>query len=374
MRICFLSTFYPYRGGIAQFNALLYRQLEKNHELHAITFKRQYPSLLFPGKTQFVTSDDVADPIPSQRWLDTVNPISYINTARKIRGLKPDVLLTKYWMTFFGPSLGFVLSRQSRFTKRIAILDNVIPHERRFFDHAFNRYFLNRNDAFIAMTEKVKADLLSYLPEAKCLVIPHPVYNQFGPRINREEALDVLGLRQLTDKKILLFFGIIRDYKGLDVLLETLSKLDETYHLIIAGEAYGDFMKYTRMMDQLNIRDRCHVFERYIDDHEVPHFFSASDVCMLTYKSATQSGISGISQHFELPTIATNVGGLAESILPGETGYVVAEVDPIEIAKTVETYFLENKKEIFRGNIGLENKANSWESFSKTLLNFIDTI
>jgi glycosyltransferase involved in cell wall biosynthesis len=374
MRICFLSTFYPYRGGIAQFNALLYRQLEKNHELHAITFKRQYPSLLFPGKTQFVTSDDVADPIPSQRWLDTINPVSYINTARKIRSLKPDVVLTKYWMTFFGPSLGFVLSRQSRFTKRIAILDNVIPHERRFFNHVFNRYFLNRNDAFIAMTEKVKADLLSYLPEAKCLVIPHPVYNQFGPRLNREEALDALGLNQLKDKNILLFFGIIRDYKGLDVLLETLAKLDNSYHLIIAGEAYGDFMKYTRMMDQLNIRDRCHVFERYIDDHEVPHFFSASDVCMLTYKSATQSGISGISQHFELPTIATNVGGLAESILPGETGYVVADVDPIEIAKTVETYFLENKKEIFRGNIGLENKANSWESFSKTLLDFIDTI
>jgi glycosyltransferase involved in cell wall biosynthesis len=374
MRICFLSTFYPYRGGIAQFNALLYRQLEKNHELHAITFKRQYPSLLFPGKTQFVTSDDVADPIPSQRWLDTINPVSYINTARKIRSLKPDVVLTKYWMTFFAPSLGFVLSRQSRFTKRIAILDNVIPHERRFFDHVFNRYFLNRNDAFIAMTEKVKADLLSYLPEAKCLVIPHPVYNQFGPRLNREEALDALGLNQLKDKNILLFFGIIRDYKGLDVLLETLAKLDNSYHLIIAGEAYGDFMKYTRMMDQLNIRDRCHVFERYIDDHEVPHFFSASDVCMLTYKSATQSGISGISQHFELPTIATNVGGLAESILPGETGYVVAHVDPIEIAKTVETYFLENKKDIFRGNIGLENKANSWESFSKTLLDFIDTI
>jgi glycosyltransferase involved in cell wall biosynthesis len=127
-------------------------------------------------------------------------------------------------------------------------------------------------------------------------------------------------------------------------------------------------------MEQVKVTERCHVFERYIDDHEVPVFFSASDVCMLTYKSATQSGISGISQHFELPTIATNVGGLAESILPGETGYVVADVDPIEIAKTVETYFLENKKEMFRGNIGLENKANSWESFSKTLLDFIDTI
>lgn len=374
MRICYLSTFYPYRGGIAQFNALLYRQLEKNHKVDAITFKRQYPSILFPGKTQFVTSDDVADPIPSQRWLDTVNPLSYIYTARKIRNLKPDVVLTKYWMTFFAPSLGFVLSRQSRFSKRIAILDNVIPHERRFFDHAFNRYFLNRNDAFIAMTEKVKADLLSYLPEAKCLVIPHPVYNQFGPRLNKEEALDALGLNQLKDKNVLLFFGIIRDYKGLDVLLETLTKLDDSYHLIIAGEAYGDFVKYTRMMEQWRISDRCHVFERYIDDHEVPYFFSASDVCMLTYKSATQSGISGISQHFELPTIATNVGGLAESIIPDQTGYVVANVDPIEISKTIEKYFIENKKEIFRRNIGIENKANSWESFSKTLLDFIDTI
>lgn len=374
MKICFLSTFYPYRGGIAQFNALLYRQLEENHEVNAITFKRQYPTLLFPGKTQFVTSDDVADPIPSQRWLDTINPVSYIITARKIRKLNPDVVLTKYWMTFFAPSLGFVLSRQSRFSKRIAILDNVIPHERRFFDHAFNRYFLNRNDAFIAMTEKVKADLLSYLPDAKCLVIPHPVYNQFGPRLNREEALDALGLNQLKGKKILLFFGIIRDYKGLDVLLETLAKLDDSYHLIIAGEAYGDFVKYKRMMELWSISDRCHVFERYIDDHEVPYFFSASDVCMLTYKSATQSGISGISQHFELPTIATNVGGLAESIISGETGYVVANVDPIEISKTIEQYFLENKKEPFRRNIGLENKANSWESFSKTLLDFIDTI
>ena len=374
MRICFLSTFYPYRGGIAQFNALLYRQLEKNHELHAITFKRQYPSLLFPGKTQFVTSDDVADPIPSQRWLDTINPVSYINTARKIRNLKPDVVLTKYWMTFFAPSLGFVLSRQSRFSKRIAILDNVIPHERRFFDHAFNRYFLNRNDAFIAMTEKVKADLLSYLPDAKCLVIPHPVYNQFGPRLNREEALDALGLNQLKDKKILLFFGIIRDYKGLDVLIETLAKLDDSYHLIIAGEAYGDFKKYQRLMEQVQVTERCHVFERYIDDHEVPVFFSASDVCMLTYKSATQSGISGISQHFELPTIATNVGGLAESIEHGVTGYVVENVAPVEIADAVQQYMNSNAKPIFSANIAKQNQANGWESFAKTLMDFIHTI
>jgi len=374
MKISFISTFYPYRGGIAQFNALLFRQLEKNHEVHAITFKRQYPNILFPGKTQFVTSNDVADPIPSSRLLDTINPISYICTARKIKKSKPDVVLTKYWMTFFAPSLGFVLSRQSRFTKRVAILDNVIPHERRFFDHLFNRYFLQRNDAFIAMTEKVKSDLLSYLPNAKCIVIPHPIYNQFGPRIEREEALRKLGLSHLLDKKILLFFGIIRDYKGLDILIESLSKLDEEYHLIIAGEAYGDFTKYQRLMKKAKIVERCHVFQRYIDDSEVPAFFSASDVCMLTYKSATQSGISGISQHFELPTIATNVGGLAESITHGETGYVVDVVDPEVIANAVKMYFTQHKKAYFRGNIGRENKANSWDSFAKNLLKFINDI
>ena len=374
MKISFLSTFYPYRGGIAQFNALLYRQLEKNHEVEAITFKRQYPSILFPGKTQLVTAKDVADPIPSKPWLDTVNPWTYIRTARKIRKSKPEIILTKYWMTFFAPSLGFVLSRQSRFTKRVAILDNVIPHERRFFDHAFNRYFLNRNDAFIAMTEKVKADLLSYLPDAKCMVIPHPVYNQFGPRIDREVALQALGLSQFKDKKILLFFGIIRDYKGLDVLIETLAKLDDSYHLIIAGEAYGDFKKYQRLMDQVQVSERCHVFERYIDDHEVPLFFSASDVCMLTYKSATQSGISGISQHFELPTIATNVGGLAESIENGVTGYVVENVVPEEIADAVQRYMNSNAKPIFSANIAKQNQANGWESFAKTLIDFIHTI
>lgn len=374
MKISFLSTFYPYRGGIAQFNALLYRQLEKDHELSAITFKRQYPSLLFPGKTQYVSSEDKADAIPARRMLDTMNPLTYITTATRIRKSKPDVLITKYWMTFFAPSLGFVLGRQSRFTKRVAILDNVIPHERRFFDHIFNRYFLNRNDAFVAMTEKVKADLLSYLPEAKCVVIPHPVYNQFGPRINREEALNALGLNAYCDQKILLFFGIIRDYKGLDVLLKTLAMLDESHHLIIAGEAYGDFKKYQVLIDDLGLKDRCHVFERYIDDHEVPLFFSASDVCMLTYKSATQSGISGISQHFELPTIATNVGGLAESIEHGVTGYVVDHVIPGAIAEAVTLYMNTNAKPVFSANIAKENQVNGWESFSKKLVEFIDSI
>lgn len=374
MKIVFLSTFYPFRGGIAQFNALLYRELEKEHDIEAVTFKRQYPGILFPGKTQFVTQEDSADPIPARRSLDSVNPFSYWSTAKAIRKQKPDLVITKYWMTFFGPCLGFVLGRQSRFTKRIAILDNVIPHERRFFDHRFNRYFLRRNDGFIAMTEKVKADLLSYLPDAKCEVIPHPVYPQFGKKLKREEALKALDLEDLKEKRILLFFGIIRDYKGLDLLIETLGKLDDRYHLLIAGEVYGTFEKYSRLIKSLKLEHRTHVIERYIADHEVPKFFSAADVCMLTYKSATQSGITGIAQYFELPMIATKVGGLGETIEHEKTGFVCDEQRAESIASWVARYFDEAKKETMSEALKQENQRNSWEVFARKLVRFYEEL
>lgn len=371
MKVVYLSTFYPYRGGIAQFNALLFRAMEKHHEMHAVTFKRQYPNMLFPGKTQYVTQDDIADPVPAVRKLDSVNPLSYWTTAKYLRKQAPDLVLTKYWMTFFGPSLGFVLGRQSRFTKRIAVLDNVIPHEKRFFDNAFNRYFLRRNDGFIAMTEKVKEDLLSYVPHAKCVVIPHPVYNQFGTKVTREEALNQLNLGHLKDRKILLFFGIIRDYKGLDLLLDVMAALPKEYHLILAGESYGSFDGYAQQIEELSIGDRCHVFQRYISDGEVPWFFSAADVCMLTYKSATQSGITGIAQHFELPMIATHVGGLAETIQHGKTGLICRDRSPKSIADSVITYFEEGMRTSMSMELARENKNNTWEGFADKLLAFV---
>jgi glycosyltransferase involved in cell wall biosynthesis len=267
-----------------------------------------------------------------------------------------------------------VLSRQSRFAKRIAILDNVIPHERRFFDHAFNRYFLNRNDGFIAMTEKVKNDLLSYIPDAKCMLIPHPIYNHFGARLAREEALRNLNITVKEDSRVLLFFGIIRDYKGLDVLIQALSLLDNRYVLIIAGEAYGDFKKYEKCMERFEVKERCFVFERYIGDEEVPNFFSAGDVCVLPYKSATQSGITGIAQHFELPVIATNVGGLAETIAHNKTGLIVDHVDPAELASQIGFYFDNQCRESFAVNIQNQNKENNWGSFVKKLEAFVQEI
>lgn len=374
MKIVFLSTFYPYRGGIAQFNALIYRVLEKDHEVEAITFSRQYPALLFPGKTQLVSTDDAAEVIPSKRWLDSINPFTYLRTARKVRKLQPDLIITKYWMTFFAPSLGFVLGRQSRNTLRISVLDNVIPHEKRFFDNWCNRYFLKRNDGFIVMSDKVLKDLLFYYPKSKYIYVPHPVYNQFGEKLGRETALKNIGLEELEQKKIILFFGIIRDYKGLDLLLEAMALLPDTYHLIVAGEVYGSFQKYQDIIDRTNLHEKISLFTNYIGDDEVKDYFSAADVCVLPYKSATQSGITSISNHFELPIIATNVGGLAETILHKKTGLIVDLVDAKLLSESIELYFSAKLKFEFQEHIKLQNQANTWDNFGRKILKFYDDL
>lgn len=361
MKISFLSTFFPFRGGIAQFNAMIYREFEKKNEVKAFTFKRQYPEFLFPGQTQFVTENDAADQIPAERVLDTINPFTYFSAARKMKASKPDLILTKYWMTFFAPSLGFVLGRMHKKAIRISILDNVIPHEKRFFDAAANRYFLKRNDGFVVMSDKVLKDLLSIRPDAKYIRVDHPIYNHFGAVLPKKAAQERLKLD--STKKTMLYFGIIRDYKGLDLLINVFSKLDDSYQLIIAGEVYGSFDKYQNLIDSSPNKERIHCFNHYISDAEVPVFFSAADVCMLTYKTATQSGITGITQHFELPVIATDVGGLKETVLHEKTGLIVDEVNEELIQKSVERYFAEELAAKFIPAIQEQKAANSWENF-----------
>ena len=374
MKIVFLSTFYPFRGGIAQFSAHLYRETKKNHEVEAVTFTRQYPKLLFPGKTQLVSKDDTTDKIPSKRWLDSINPFTYMSTARKIRNLHPDLIISRYWMSFFAPSFGWVLGKQEKKTIRLAILDNVIPHERRFFDDAFNRFFLNRNDGFIVMSEQVQKDLLFYLPKAKHILIPHPIYNHFGEKIPKTEALQKLGISECSGKKVLLFFGIIRDYKGLDILLNALALLDETYILVIAGEVYGSFEKYTSIIKEKKMDKKVKLYNQYIDDSEVTNFFSAADVCVLPYRSATQSGITNISYHFEVPVISTNVGGLAETITHGRTGLIAEEVNEKALVKQIKNFYeIYNPKE-FTQNIQLYNNENSWENYVNKMLVFAEEL
>lgn len=369
MKITMLSAMYPYRGGIAQFSANIYRELERqNHEIQAVTFKRQYPDFLFPGETQFVTENDNADPIPTERLLDTINPMTYWATAKKIRSYQPDLLLLRYWMPFFAPSLGVVAGNMLPKTKRVAILDNVTPHEKRFFDKAFNQYFLKRNDGFIVMSDTVLNDLLTFRPEAKYLRIDHPVYDHFGAAVPKEKACVELGLD--PSKKQVLFFGFIRDYKGLDVLLEATAGLPDDYTVIVAGEVYGSFDKYQEQIDRLGISSKVKLFNRYIGDQEVPLFFSAADVCILPYKSATQSGITSIAMHFALPIIATDTGGLKELIHHNETGLIVERPDSTLIRQAIIEYFTKGMRQQFSEALEKEKTEHSWSNFVTRLIGF----
>ncbi len=372
MKIAILSCFYPYRGGIAQFNANIYNQLGKSHQVKAFNFKRQYPSLLFPGKTQYVTDDDNAVQVESTPLLDSVNPLSYITTARIIREWDPDLLLMRYWNSFFAPSQGYVARNQNKRTKIISIADNIIPHERRFFDTPFTRYYLSAMDGVIVMSESVKEDLLNLKPGIKNIVLPHPIYNHFGEKRDKEEAIEQLGL--LKGFKNLLFFGLIREYKGLDILIDALSHLDNTYQLIIAGEPYGDFEPYQEQIDNSPAKERIKLFNRYIPDSEVPLFFSSADLVVLPYRSATQSGISAICYNFEIPMVTTDVGGLKESVGERGTGIVVDKPDGREIARGINSFFTEGKKESYINNIIKEREALSWETFTQKLIHFYKTL
>jgi glycosyltransferase involved in cell wall biosynthesis len=372
MKIAFLAPFYPFRGGIAQFNSHLYRALEKENEVFAFTFTRQYPGFLFPGNTQFVTPEDSADPIPATRVLDSINPLSYGKTAKAINRKKPDLLIVQYWMTFFGFSLGAVLRKTHKSTQRISVLHNVIPHEKRFFDSFANRLFLKNSDGFVVLSDAVLKDLLSLKPDAKYLRINHPVYAQFGSPMPVQEARQQLNID--PQRKTLLFFGLIRDYKGLDILIEAVALLDDSYQVIVAGECYGDFRVYEKMLTAKGLGDRFFIFNRYIADGEVPLFFSAADVCVLPYRTATQSGVTAVSQHFEIPVIATDVGGLKESVLHGETGLIVARPDSTLLAAQITYYFENQLQKPFSEAIRRQKTTDSWENFAAKLIAFAATL
>ena len=371
MKIAILSCFYPYRGGISQFNACLYGELSKEHVVRAFNFSRQYPEFLFPGKTQYVTQDDEAVPVESTSLLDTANPFTYISTYRAIREWEPDVLIVRYWMSYFGPSLGYITRKMKKYCKVISILDNVIPHEPHFFDAPLTKYFLKGSTGCVTLCEAVSKDLLDLQPDARYTVIQHPLYSHFGDKLPREEAERRLGLEQ--GKKNLLFFGLIREYKGLDILLEAFRMLPgDEWQLIIAGEPYGSFDKYQKIIDSLPGKDRIRMSLKYIKDSEVTEYFSAADVAVLPYRSATQSGISSVAYHFEIPMIVTDVGGLKETIGDRGTGLVSPEGSPEAICKEILRFFCNSSiKDNCIQNIRSEKERLSWKTFACRLTEFI---
>ncbi len=368
MRIAILSCFYPYRGGISQFNTCLFGELEKYGEVKAFNFKRQYPDFLFPGKTQYVTEDDNAVPVESVALLDTANPFSYITTARAIREWKPDLLIMRYWMSYFAPSLGYVARHMAKECKVISILDNVTPHEPRFFDKPFTRYFLGGSDGYVVLCDAVRDDLLSFKPDARFINTPHPLYSHFGEKLDRVETERMLGIRE--GKRNILFFGLIREYKGLDILLEAFSQLDSSYNLIIAGEPYGSFEKYRQLIDSSPYRENIFLNTNYIPDNEVNRYFSIADVCVLPYRSATQSGISAVSYHFEVPMITTDVGGLKQMIGDAGTGLITGRVDATSVADSIRRFFDEKLSPALVENIRKEKERLGWSNFCSKLIEF----
>lgn len=344
----------------------------KNHTVKAFNFKRQYPSLLFPGKTQYVTATDNAVPIESEALLDTANPFSYLSTAKKIREWEPDLLLLRYWNSYFAPSLGYISRYMKRWCKVIAILDNVIPHERHFYDTPLTKYFLKGADGYVVLCDAVRDDLLKFRPDARYLNTPHPLYSHFGERVEREVAERRLAIR--PGKKNLLFFGLIREYKGLDILIEAFSRLDSSYNLIIAGEPYGSFEKYAKLIEQSPNRENIYLETEYIPDNKVPLYFSAADLCVLPYRSATQSGISSIATYYEVPMVTTDVGGLKEMFEGKGTGIVVEQISSEAIKEAILRFFSKGEREKFGENIKKEKERLNWSNFCSRLINFTDSI
>ena len=370
MKVIILGTAWPYRGGLAAFNERLAREYQSlGHEVEIVTFTLQYPSFLFPGKTQY--SDEPApEGLTISRRLNAINPFNWVHVGRYLRRQRPDLIITKFWLPFMAPALGTV-NRMARRqgTKRISILDNLIPHEKRPGDRLFARYFVGSVDGMVAMSRSVMADVDLFDPhghKARAFC-PHPLYDHYGDLLGREEALRLLDLDPAH--RYILFFGFIRDYKGLDLLLEAMAdkrvaELDAK--LIVAGEFYGDPRPYMEQIDRLGIGDRVVLKTDFIPDHEVNRYFCAADLVAQPYKTATQSGVTQIAFHFERPMLVTNVGGLPEIVPDGKVGFVV---DPTadNIADALVQFFEEGWADRLTEGVRQEKQKYLWSNMTEAI-------
>ena len=368
MKIVIVSTAYPWRGGIAHYNALLASHLRQRHTVETITFKRQYPKLFFPGKTQEESGNALAPDgaTPAPQWVDSINPLNWIWVAKEIRRRQPDLLIFKYWLPFFGPCFGTIakLAKRGAKTKALFICDNVIPHERRPGDIAFTKYAFKQADYFIVQSDAVEKELLQHFPGAPYRKAPHPVFEIFGAAMSKAAARKELGL---AAKNVILYFGYVRRYKGVMVLLEAMQHLQawqaeigET-SLLVVGEFYDDEQKYRHRSRELNL-DACVRFVAdYVPNEQVARYFSAAEAVVLPYLSATQSGIAQIAYNFDKPVIATNVGGLAEVVINEETGFLVPPNEPRALAEAIRRFYREHRENEFAAKVKLEKRKYSWE-------------
>lgn len=371
--IVILGPAHPLRGGLASFNQRLCRQfLDEGHHCIIYSFSLQYPSFLFPGTTQY-SSEPAPEGIEIRSVVNSINPFNWLKIGNELRKLRPDIILTRFWLPFMGPALGTILRRakKNKHTKIISLMDNVVPHENRLGDVPFTKYFLKSCDAFITMSEKVTNDLRVFEKTKLAKEALHPLFDNFGEAVSKESARQHLGIN--GDEKILLFFGFIRKYKGLDLLLEAIKLIQqEPVKLLVAGEFYEDEKPYLEQIKRLNIEDKLIVRNIFIPDNDVKYYFCAADGVVQPYRDATQSGVTPLAYHFEKPMIVTNVGSLS-AFVPHEKAGLVCEPEPASIAAAIQRYF-QLGEEYFIPPIREEKKKYSWKAFARTILQLKDEL
>jgi len=398
-KVVIIGSAHPFRGGgVTTFNHRLAKEFNQlGHPCEIYSFSLQYPSFLFPGKTQY-TTEPAPPGLVIHSVINSVNPINWIRIGNRLRKEKPDIIVVRFWLPFMGPCFGSILRRvqKNNHTKVICIADNVVPHEKRPGDRAFTKYFLKSCDAFITMSEKVMSDLKSFEPNKPARLVAHPLYDNFGPPVSKIEARNHLGLSQ--NDKIILFFGFIRKYKGLDLLLEAISILNEpnlskgvltdkapasranggiavttlNFKLLIAGEFYENEKTYYEQIDKLGIREQVILRTGFIPDSEVPYYLCAADAVVQPYRNATQSGVTPLAYHFEKPMIVTNVGGLPAMVSHERSG-LVAEPAPASIARAILKFY-QLGEEHFTAHLRFEKEKYSWTVMVNTIVQLANDV
>jgi glycosyltransferase involved in cell wall biosynthesis len=375
LRIALIGPAHPLRGGIADFNEALARSLaQEGHSVSVFSFYLQYPGLLFPGKTQLAEGPPPAG-LDIDASLSSINPISWWNTSRKIDAIMPDLVIIRYWLPFMAPSLGTVARNlRKKGIPVLAITDNVLPHEKRFGDTALTRYFVRSCDGFITMSRAVLHDLSQFTDTVNKLFLPHPVYDIFGDAIDKSEARSRLGLP--AEERWILFFGFIRKYKGLDILLEALADQrmkSANVKLLVAGEFYEDEKVYHDQIERLGLQDRVRLDSSFISKEKIKDYFCAADIIVQPYRTATQSGITQIAYHFGRPMLVTDVGGLSEIVDDQQSGYVVP-VDPSAIAAALADFYEAGRESKMSASVRAASSRFSWKTFVQSLVKFYEQV
>lgn len=364
MRIVILGTAWPFRGGLAAFNERLAKQfVQDGHEVEVVTFTLQYPSFLFPGKTQY-SSEVAPDGLKIVREINSCNPLNWIKVGKRLKREAPELLISCYWMAFFAPCYGIIqriVSRNGK-TRCVGLVHNMIPHEPSVLDKCLAPFYVKQTDGFVALSDSVVQDISSLDREQKPKTFsPHPVYDHYGEKMDRKDACVALGLDDR--KRYMLFFGLVRAYKGLDLLLDAFAKVKDELkdlQLVVAGEFYEDEDKYLAQIEANGLKDRVIVRNEFVADADLRKYFGAADLIVQPYKTATQSGVTQVAFHFEKPCLVTNVGGLGEIIHHGKMGYAVdPQVDAI--VEGLKDYYQNDRQEVFTKYLIKEKELYGWD-------------